>query len=122
METTAQACAVTAPVQVTDADADAAWSALLARNAEVRRQAQVYADAGKPAAFIGRSGIKSLVSKDLESISGAWRVTTFGTDGQPWGHYGANNAFEAFREVLAGNPERIGRNHPAEFVTRKELN
>jgi len=89
---------------------DAAWQALLARGAQVRRDAKAYAEAGKPAKF--RSGnITYLVSQDLNNPPDGWRVTYFGQDGQPTGHWEAKNAYEAFREVLAGKNERIGPNH-----------
>ena len=95
-----------------DADGDAEWQAILARTARIRQEALAYAKAGKPAKF--RAGhLTYLVSKDLVNPPDGWRVTTFGQDGQPMGHWETKNAYDAFREVLAGDKERIGPNHIA---------
>ena len=88
------------------------WGELMEHGRQVRQRAQDYADAGKPAAFQDRHGIKYLVSRDLNYPPDGWRVTLFGPDGQPSGHWEAKSAYEAFREVLNGSPEPIGGNHP----------
>ena len=93
---------------------EAEWKALLARGAEVKRMATAYAEQGKPAKFLGSQGITYVVSKDLNYPPDGWRVTMFGKDGTPLGHWEAKNAYEAFREVLAGKRELIGPNHLAE--------
>ena len=90
---------------------DAEWQRIVERGAEVKRQATAYAEAGLPARFRDKYGITYLVSKDLNYPPDGWRVTMFGKDGQPTGHWEANNAYDAFREVLAGEKERIGPNH-----------
>ena len=88
------------------------WEEMLAFGRQVEALAQTYADADKPAAFLDRQGFKYLVSHDLNYPPDGWRVTMFGQDGQPSGHWEAKNAYDAFREVLAKEPEPIGANHP----------
>jgi hypothetical protein len=100
-------------------DLDAQWAAIVARGEERERLARAYADAALPAAFRERSGHKLLVSRDLDYPPDGWRVTTFGADGQPWGHYCCRTAFDAFEEVLRSQPEPIGRNHPATLCTEE---
>ena len=88
---------------------------MVARGEKVKRQAAAYAEAGKPASFRdNKYGITYLVSKDLNYPPDGWRVTMFGKDGQPSGHWEAKSAYDAFREVIAGPKERIGPNHPPE--------
>jgi len=89
------------------------WEELLQRGRQVRALAQRYADAGKPAAFQGRGGLKFLVSHDLNYPPDGWRVTIFNKEGDPTGHWETKNAYEAFREVLTKQSEPIGANHPA---------
>jgi hypothetical protein len=83
---------------------DAAWDAILARGARVRRYAEAYAAAGLPFRFFDpRYGLTYLVSRDLDDPPDGWRVTTF-RDRVPIGHYCARSAYAAFEEVLRGLP------------------
>ena len=91
---------------------DAGWQALLARGKTRRELAQQYADAGKPVRFRDKDGAVQLVSKDLNYPPDGWRVTQFGKDGQPYGHYEAKSAYDAFEEVLRSEPEQFSRRDP----------
>ena len=99
------------PLPPPPGEAKPTFEDLIARNEKVKADAQEYAERGAPAKFVDGHGITYLVSKDLNYPPDGWRVTMFGTDGQPSGHWEAKNAYEAFREVLAKNPERVGTNH-----------
>lgn len=82
---------------------DTAFQALLGRTMANARQrealADQYAAAGKGVRFKARTGLAYCVTPDLEHAT-QWRVTTFGSDGTPYGHMCFHTAREAFLEAI----------------------
>ncbi len=98
------------------------FAELLTKNAETRQLARAYADLGRPVKFRAPEGdMTYLVSGDLSSETGGWRVTTFDKGGTPLGHYETDDAYEAFREVLAAGAREIPPPVPQEPPAAHDL-
>jgi hypothetical protein len=89
---------------------------LLSRNAEIGQLARAYSDRGCAIKFQSTCGqFVHLVSSDISSSSGGWRVTSFNKAGEQLGYYETRGAYEAFREVVARDAKEIT---PDSFVTQ----